>query len=102
MLGAALNVGVTPVEAKKIVYQAVPNVGLAKVFGFLHLTNDVLIERGVTLPLPGQARTTPETRVEIGREVQATIIARDVVTRCTRRYPRTLNALRAIDEVAPA
>ena len=29
MLGAALNVGVTPVEAKEIVYQAVPYVGMA-------------------------------------------------------------------------
>ena len=32
MLGAALTVGVTPVEVKEIVYQAVPYVGLAKVF----------------------------------------------------------------------
>ncbi len=30
MLGAALNVGVTPVEAREILYQAVPYVGMAK------------------------------------------------------------------------
>src|SRR3569832_102447 len=36
MLGAALTVGVTPVEVKEIVYQAVPYVGMAKVFDFLH------------------------------------------------------------------
>ena len=54
MLGAALTVGVTPVEAKEIVYQAVPYVGMAKVFDFLHATNDVLTERGIELPLPGQ------------------------------------------------
>ena len=53
MLGAALTVGVTPVEAKEIVYQAVPYVGMAKVFDFLHITNDVLTERGVELPLEG-------------------------------------------------
>jgi 4-carboxymuconolactone decarboxylase len=47
MLGAALTVGVTPVEAKEIVYQAVPYVGMAKVFDFLHATNDVLTDRGV-------------------------------------------------------
>ena len=29
MLGAALTVGVTPVEVKEIVYQAVPYVGMA-------------------------------------------------------------------------
>src|SRR4051794_16272842 len=54
MLGAALTAGVTPVEAKEVVYQAVPYVGLAKVYDFLHATNEVLTERGVKLPLPGQ------------------------------------------------
>ena len=66
MLGAALTVGVTPVEVKEIVYQAVPYVGLAKVFDFLHATNEVLTDRGVELPLPGQSTTTPETRYEQG------------------------------------
>ena len=56
MLGAALTVGVTPVEVKEIVYQAVPYVGLAKVFDFLHATNDVLTDRGIALPLPGSPR----------------------------------------------
>ncbi len=43
MLGAALNVGVTPVEAKEIVYQAVPYVGMGKVLEFLHANvNEIL------------------------------------------------------------
>jgi 4-carboxymuconolactone decarboxylase len=79
MLGAALTVGVTPIEAKEIAYQAVPYVGMGKVFDFLHATNDVLTERGVTLPLPGQSTTSPETRAEKGREVQAQIIGEDTV-----------------------
>jgi 4-carboxymuconolactone decarboxylase len=74
MLGAALTVGVTPVEAKEIVYQAVPYVGMATVFDFLHATNDVLTERGVHLPLPGQSTTTPETRAEKGLAVQQQIV----------------------------
>ena len=74
MLGAALNVGVTPVEAKEIVYQAVPYVGMATVFDFLHETNEVLIERGVELPLPGQSTATPETREALGLAVQKEII----------------------------
>jgi len=79
MLGAALTVGVTPVEAKEILYQAVPYVGMAKVFDFLHATNDVLGDRGIELPLPGQSTTTPETRMEHGRAVQARIIGEDRV-----------------------
>ncbi len=79
MLGAALTVGVTPVQVKEIVYQAVPYAGMAKVFDFLHVTNDVLTERGVELPLPGQSTTTPETRYEQGLAVQKQIVGPDRV-----------------------
>jgi 4-carboxymuconolactone decarboxylase len=79
MLGAALAVGVTPVEVKEIVYQAVPYVGMAKVFDFLHATNDVLTARGVELPLAGQSTTTPETRAKKGLAVQKQIVGADTV-----------------------
>lgn len=79
MLGAALTVGVSPVEIKEIVYQAVPYVGMAKLFDFLHVTNEVLTERGIALPLPGQSTTTPQTRAEKGRVVQEQIIGDDAV-----------------------
>jgi 4-carboxymuconolactone decarboxylase len=74
LLGAALTVGVTPIEVKEIVYQAVPYVGMAKVFDFIHVTNEVLTEYGIELPLPGQSTTTPETRYELGLAVQTEII----------------------------
>jgi 4-carboxymuconolactone decarboxylase len=73
MLGAALDVGVTPVEAKEILYQAVPYVGIAKVLDFIHVTNELLQARGVVLPLPGQSTTTPETRFEKGLALQKEI-----------------------------
>ncbi|WP_426563283.1 carboxymuconolactone decarboxylase family protein [Angustibacter sp. McL0619] len=79
MLGAALTVGVTPVEAKEIVYQAVPYVGMAKVFDVLHITNDVLSARGVDLPLEGQSSTSPQTRMEQGLAVQKRIVGDDAV-----------------------
>src|SRR4051812_6231287 len=74
LLGAALTVGVTPVEAKEVVYQAVPYVGMGRVFDVLHITNEVLTERGVELPLEGQATTTPADRMEKGLAVQKEII----------------------------
>jgi 4-carboxymuconolactone decarboxylase len=79
MLGAALAVGVTPVEVKEIVYQAVPYVGMGKVHDFLHATNEVLTDAGVELPLPGQSTTTPETRLAKGRFVQGEVIGHDAV-----------------------
>ena len=79
MLGAALTVGVTPVEVKEVVYQAVPYVGMAKVFDFLHATNDVLAGAGVELPLPPQATTTPQDRLGKGRAVQEQVVGADAV-----------------------
>jgi 4-carboxymuconolactone decarboxylase len=73
VLGAALNIGVTPIEIKEIVYQSVPYVGIAKVLDFIHVTNEVLQNRGIQLPLEGQSTTTPETRYERGLKVQKEI-----------------------------
>jgi len=88
MLGAALTVGVTPVEIKEIVYQAVPYVGMAKVFDFLHATNEVLKERGIELPLPPQSTTTPENRMEKGLAVQKEIIGDEVVDKLYAASPK--------------
>lgn len=74
MVGAALNIGVTPVQVKEVVYQAVAYVGMAKVFDFLHATNDVLTSRGIELPLEGRSTTTPETRVAGGLAVQKQVV----------------------------
>jgi 4-carboxymuconolactone decarboxylase len=81
MLGAALTAGVTPVEVREIVYQAVPYAGMGKAFDFIHATNDVLREHGVRLPLDGQATTTPDTRAAQGRAVQERIVGGDRVER---------------------
>jgi 4-carboxymuconolactone decarboxylase len=74
MLGGALNVGVIPVEVKEIVYQAVPYVGMSKVYDFILATNEILESRGIKLPLEGQAATTPETRFEKGLALQKSMV----------------------------
>lgn len=73
MLPAALNFGVTPIEVKEIVYQAVAYLGIGRVFPFLKITNEVLQEGGVSLPLSGQATTTMENRREAGTQAQVDI-----------------------------
>ena len=86
MLGGALNIGVTPVEVKEIVYQAIPYVGMAKVFDFIHATNEILVSRGIKLPLEGQSTTTPETRYEKGLEVQKSIF-RETIDKMYEKSP---------------
>lgn len=72
-LDAALGAGVTSVEVKEVLYQAVPYVGMAKVADFIGAANDVLEARGVGLPLEGQSTTTPADRFEKGLAVQRSI-----------------------------
>jgi 4-carboxymuconolactone decarboxylase len=73
MVPAALNFGVTPVEAKEIVYQAVAYLGIGRVFPFLRAVNDILTSRGIDLPLPPQATAAPDARLEAGAMAQVEI-----------------------------
>lgn len=73
LLVGALEAGVTPVEAKEIVYQAVPYLGIARVLDVIHATHSVLRDRGIALPLPGQSTTTVEDRLAQGLAVQKQI-----------------------------
>ena len=72
-LPRALDAGVTPVMAKEVVYQAVDYLGIGRVKPFLDATNEILTERGVKLPLEGQATTTMENRLEKGVQAQVAI-----------------------------
>ena len=73
MLGCTLDSGVAPVEVKEIVYQATAYLGLGRVFPFLKCVNDELTERGIALPLDGQATTNPTDRLEKGEQTQVDI-----------------------------
>lgn len=73
MLPAAMNFGVTPVEIKETVYQAVAYLGIGRVLPFLQAANEVFKEQGIPLPLPGQAKTTTEDRLESGEKAQIDI-----------------------------
>ena len=65
-----------------------PYVGIAKAYDFLHATNDVLTERGVELPLPGQSTTTPENRAEKGLAVEKQIVGSEVVEKLYASSPK--------------
>ncbi|VBB04940.1 Hypothetical protein LUCI_0146 [Lucifera butyrica] len=78
MLPAAMNFGVTPVEIKEIVYQATAYLGIGRVFPFLKITNEVLAEKGISLPLEGQATTTTENRLEAGSQAQVDIFGENM------------------------
>lgn len=73
VLPRALEAGLSPAAVREMVYQAVDYLGIGRVRPFLTVTNEVLAERGIALPLPGQATTTMENRLEKGIQAQADI-----------------------------
>jgi len=73
MVTAALNFGVTPVEIKEITYQAVAYLGVGRVFPCLKINNEVFTQKGIELPLPQQATTTRDNRLEKGIQAQVDI-----------------------------
>ncbi|MGA2890940.1 MAG: carboxymuconolactone decarboxylase family protein [Terracidiphilus sp.] len=60
---------------------------MAKVYDFLHATNEVLSERGVKLPLPGQSTTTLETRAANGLTLQKRIAGEEGLQKMLEAAP---------------
>ena len=78
MLPVALETGVTPVQVKEVVYQAVAYLGFGRVLPFLKTTNEVFIDKDINLPLEGQSTTTPETRAAAGEQAQIDIFGENM------------------------
>ena len=69
-IGAALNVGVTPIEVRELIYMCAPFIGFPKTLNALSVANEVFAERGIALPLEAQGTVTEENRAERGAEIQ--------------------------------
>lgn len=66
---AALNVGITPIEIKEVLYQSVAYVGMAKVVDFINVANEIFEGKGIQLPLEKQSTTTRENRNKKGLDL---------------------------------
>ncbi len=73
VLREALEGAVTPVEAKEVLYQAAAYLGIGRVYPFFEAANEVMEEKGIALPLPGQSTTTAENRRDAGNQAQVDI-----------------------------
>jgi len=68
---AALNIGVTPIEIREVIYQCAPFIGYPKVLNAVETMNKVFESRGIKLPLQKQGTVKEEDRFEKGKEKQA-------------------------------
>jgi 4-carboxymuconolactone decarboxylase len=67
---AALNIGVTPIEIREVVYQTAPFIGFPKVLNALDTINEVFKSKGIQLPLEAKGTVTESQRFEKGKEKQ--------------------------------
>ena len=67
---AALNIGVTPIEIREVVYQTSPFIGFPKVLNALNTINEVFESRNIQLPLEKKGTITESERLEKGNEQQ--------------------------------
>ncbi|MDE6624416.1 MAG: carboxymuconolactone decarboxylase family protein [Alistipes sp.] len=77
-LRAALSGGITPVEIRETLYQAVPYAGMGKVADFIGTMNAAFEAAGVRLPLDAQATTSPDDRLERGLALQRTMFGEQI------------------------
>ena len=68
--GAALNVGVTPLELREAMYLTAPFIGFSKMLNAVSTVNEVFKERGISLPLENQTTVTEDNRHEQGAAIQ--------------------------------
>lgn len=73
MLQKALQEGLDPIKIKEMVYQSVDYVGMAKMWPFLEVTNEVFSKLDIPLDSHGQSMTTMENRLEKGAQTQVQI-----------------------------
>lgn len=72
-LPGILDAGVTPVELREVVYQAVDYVGIGRALPFVNALDEVLTERGVELPLEAQGTVVAGDRLQKGNQAQVDI-----------------------------
>lgn len=77
MLPVALRSGLTAIKVKEMLYQANAYLGLGRVLPFLKLTNTMLYELNLALPLPGQSTTDESTRRRQGARKRAEILGEE-------------------------
>lgn len=67
---AALNIGVTPVKIKEIIYQTTPYIGIPPVVMAIRICNEVFKQKGIVLPIKSQNTVTEDTRYDRGLNLQ--------------------------------
>ncbi len=86
---AALNIGVSPLQVREVVYQCAPFIGFPKVLNALDTINSVFKSRGIRLPLENKGTVQEHQRFEKGKEQQYPLYG-DAMVQNMKDLPRDL------------
>ena len=85
-VGAALNIGASPLQLRETIYQCAPYIGFPKTLNAIDIANGVFEANGISLPLENAGTvdaTDPSAREQAGAAIQA----RCTATRSRRSSP---------------
>ncbi|MDP4086602.1 MAG: carboxymuconolactone decarboxylase family protein [Bacillota bacterium] len=85
-VGAALNVGLTPVEIKEAVYQCALYIGFPKTLNAINEVNEVFKAKNIALPIESQKTVDEDNRFNKGLSVQVEIFG-DVISNMQKSTP---------------
>ena len=83
---AALNVGVTPIELREVVYQCAPFIGFPRTLNAIETLNEVFKERGIALPLETQGTVSEYNRYEKGSDIQTPLYGTEIRDALNSRF----------------
>lgn len=69
-VGACLNIGISPVEIREVIYQCAPFIGFPKTLNAIAAMNETFTANGIALPLESQETITEETRHPAGLAIR--------------------------------
>ena len=80
-VGAALNIGASPLQLREAIYQCAPYIGFPKTLNAIDIANGVLEANGISLPLENAGTvdaTDPSAREQAGAAIQAPLYGNEV------------------------
>lgn len=77
-VGAALNVGNSPLAIRETIYQCAPFIGFPRTLNAIGVFNEVVQERNIKLPLENAGTTTDADRHEKGLAIQTNLYGNEV------------------------
>lgn len=78
MVKEALNIKISPVKIKEIIYQSVAYLGIGRVYPFIKEVNNIFKNENINLPLEGQSQTNMQDRLEKGINAQVDIFGENM------------------------